>query len=314
MYQPKIHSIDQSRLYKISSKRKLLKILRISKTEINRVSTNEDNYIRFANSLGRDIQWPKPILRRAQKRAANLLGRIETPEFLHSARRGRSYLSNARQHVAIEPSVKLDIRKFYQSARAKAVYHFFQDRMLCAPDVARMLTQLMTVDGHLATGGNVSPILSYFTYMDMFAELDALSVARGCKMTCFIDDITFTGRGATSKLIFEARRIISRHRLRSHKTKLFPARQPRVITGVAVTTAGFRVPNKRQMAIADDLNLLSVTQGDEARLPLLRRAVGRMHEAGQIEAIWRERVLPFATELKGIERNLREGRFAGSTR
>jgi RNA-directed DNA polymerase len=300
------HPMNQSRLYKLRTVRNLEKILYMNRSDMNYLLSSSDNYIRFTNNKGRLVQWPKPKLRRAQKRAGELLARIETPDFLHSAKRGRSYITNAEQHSAMEPSVKVDIRSFFQSTRAAAVFHFFQDKMLCDPDVAAVLTRLMTVDGHLATGGNVSPILSYFTYVEMFLEIESLADQRDCTMTCLMDDMTFTGKRATRELIYEVRRIIARYRLQAHKTKVFKTGQPRVITGVAVTKVGPRVPNKRQMAIADDLRSLSAAQSDQERLAILPRVIGRMHEAAQLEQSWRGRARALAAERKDIERRLRE--------
>src|SRR5258705_185981 len=84
----------------------------------------------------------------------------KTPEFLHSAIKGRSYVTNASEHGPNAPTIKVDIRRFYPSIRAAAVFHFFRDHMQCAEDVAGILTKLLTVDGHLPTGSSASPILS----------------------------------------------------------------------------------------------------------------------------------------------------------
>lgn len=265
-----------------------------------------DNYIRFTTQTGRDVQWPKPMLRRAQKRAGKLLARIETPEFLHSAKRGRSYISNASEHHVLQPSVKVDIRSFFQSIRAPAVFHFFLDTMACEPDVAAVLTKLMTVDGHLATGGNVSPILSYFASADLFSEIATVASSKGCVMTCLMDDMTFTGPGATRELIYQVRRILARYRFRAHKTKIFKVGQARVITGVAVTKLGPRVPNRRQVAIAKDLKSLSAASCDDERLCILRRVVGRMYEAGQLEPEWRARARELVSQRIDVEKRLRE--------
>jgi hypothetical protein len=270
------------------------------------VASAQDNYIRFTNSQGRDRQCPKPKLQRIQKRIADLLGRIETPDFLHSARKHRSYITNARQHDATLPGIKVDIQKFFQSVRAPAVFHFFRDRMQCEPDVAGLITRLVTVDGHLPTGGNASPILSYFAYAGMFEEVDAVAGQRSSVMSCLMDDMAFTGNGATASLIYDVRRILARYRLRAHKTKVFKAHEPRVITGVAVTTRGFRLPNKRQKAIAQNLKELSVAQSDEGRLTILRRLMGRAYEAAQVDPAWLPRAKAYAGQLRAIQRRLAE--------
>jgi RNA-directed DNA polymerase len=200
--------------------------------------------------------------------------------------------------------VKVDIRKFFQSVRAPAVFHFFKDKMLCSPDVAGILARLLTIDRHLPTGGNASPILSYFAYMDMFTEIDDLAKRSGCVMTCLMDDMTFTGPGASGRLVYEVRRILGRHRLCAHKTKIFKARQVKIITGVAVTMRGRRVPNKRQKAIAKDLRDLRAAQSDEVRLPILRRATGRAYEAAQVDPAWLPRAKSLAAKLKAVQTSL----------
>lgn len=173
--------------------------------------------------------------------------------------------------------------------------------MACAPDVAAILTKLFTVDGHLATGGNVSPILSYFAYEDMFIEIDQLAKERNCIMSCLMDDMTFTGIGATKELLYQVRRIVGRYRLRVHKMKRFRAGQPRVITGVAVTKTGIRVPNRRQAAIANDLRSLNSAQSDGVRLDVLPRLIGRAHEAAQIDPAWRLQAKALVAQRKEIK-------------
>ena len=86
----------------------------------------------------------------------------------------------------------------------------------------------------------------------MFAEIEALAVERGSEMTCYVDDMVFTGPGATRRLIYDSIQVVRRYRLWGHKTKVFKAGQPKVITGVAVTRLGGRLPNKRQKAIKEE--------------------------------------------------------------
>jgi len=313
--QHKFYPLNQSPFYKVKSPAQLADILGTDQKEMMRIASGSGNYIRFETDQGRDIQWPKPNLRHIQKRAANLLGRIETPNFLHSAKKGRSYITNTDRHSPSLPSIKVDIRKFFQSVRAPAVFHFFKDKMLCAPDVAGILARIFTVDAHLPTGGNVSPILSYFAYLDMFAELDDLAKRSDCVMTCLMDDMTFTGSGASGRLVYEVRRILGRYRLCAHKTKVFKARQVKIITGVAVTIRGRRVPNKRQKAIAKGLRDLRAARSDEVRLTILRPATGRAYEAAQVDPAWLPRAKSIAAKRKALEASLsnQTGNVVGRT-
>jgi hypothetical protein len=277
----------------------------LSAEDTTKLLAASENYIRFETVTGREIQWPKPLLRKVHKRVAVLLSRLQTPEFLHSAVTGRSYISNANKHTAEQPTVKVDLKKFFPSVRAAAVFHFFRDRMLCEADVAAVLTKLLTVDGHLPTGSSVSPVLSYFAYSDMFSEIEAIAARRGCTMTLYVDDMTFTGPGANCGLIHEVRQIARRYRQWAHKTQVFRARQPKVITGVAITKVGPKLPNRRQKAIADDLELLAKKLSDSERLAITRRAASRMHEAAQVDAAWRSRAIVAVAQLNSLERRIR---------
>lgn len=305
MAERRTHPRNQSQLYKIMNPAQLADKLGIKHKQLNQLLKADDNYIRWVDEkTSRLIQQPKPLLDVVHKRVGLLLSRIETPDFLHSAIKGRSYVSNASQHASNQPTAKIDIRKFYPSIRAQAVFHFFRDRMKCAEHVAGMLTQLLTADGHLATGSSASPILSYFAYEDMFSEIEMLAVSRECKMTCYIDDMASTGKGATRRLIYGMNKILARYRLLGHKTKLFKARQPKVITGVAIVSDGIRLPNKRQKIIRQDLALLDSAGNDSCRLEINRRLVGRLFEAAQIDPRWLPRAELILAQKRGLDQRL----------
>uniref|UniRef100_B0SYD3 RNA-directed DNA polymerase n=1 Tax=Caulobacter sp. (strain K31) TaxID=366602 RepID=B0SYD3_CAUSK len=276
--------------------------LRLSEKQLALLVASADNYICWVDKkTGREIQQPKPVLRSVHDRVGKLLSRIETPDFLHSAIKGRSYISNATTHCPALPSVKVDIKKFYPSTRAHAVYHFFLDRMQCAGDVAGMLAAMLTVEGHLATGSSASPILSFFAYEDMFGEIAELAEVRGCAMTCYVDDMVFTGKGATPRLLFEIRNIAKPYRLWTHKAFAFGPGQPKVITGLAVTLGGPRLPNDRKAVIHESLQ--GYRQDPEGTATsTLRSLVGRLHEAAQVDPSWRPRAVWAAAELRARER------------
>ncbi|MGK9236838.1 reverse transcriptase family protein [Inquilinus limosus] len=273
--------------------------------ELQKLMNGGDNYIRWDDKkTGRPIQRPKPLLDRIHRRAARLLSNIETPDFLYSAVKGRSYVTNAARHSPDQSTVKIDLRKFYPSTRIQSVYHFFRDRMQCDGDVAGILANLLTVDGHLPTGSSVSPILWFFAYEDMFHDMEALANGRDCTMTCYIDDMVFTGPNAGRRLIYDAIQIARKYRLWGHKTKRFKPGQPKVITGVAITNVGPRLPNRRQKAIADDLNRLGTEDDDEQRLALMDKLVSRMNEAAQIDPSWLPKAQAMVSERRGVKRRL----------
>ncbi|MFM8330833.1 MAG: reverse transcriptase family protein, partial [Candidatus Methylumidiphilus sp.] len=181
-----------------------------------------------------------------QDRHTDLLTRIETTEYLFSAKKGRSYLSNAQSHIGSGQAIRIDIKAFYQNAKDRYVRRFFRDDMQCNPDVAHILTELICWNGCLPTGSPVSPIISFFAYRPMFDELHALALSIGAIMTVYVDDIVFSGENVEGTIIPKAKEIIKSHGLHGHKISFYRKNQPRVVTGVAVFPGGpLRIPHKR---------------------------------------------------------------------
>jgi RNA-directed DNA polymerase len=302
--EPRRYPRDQSPLWKITSPAMLATRLEISPRQLQRLEAKTKKFRVWNDTkTGRQIEQPEPKLENIHKRVGMLLSRIETPDYLHSAIKGRSYISNASSHSADQPSVKSDIKKFYPSIRAQAVFTFFHERMQCARDVAGKLTELLTYDRHLPTGSSASPILSYFAYEDMFEEINAVAVQRGCLMTCYVDDMVFTGPGATNALLYDIRRVIGRYRLKAHKTRTFQANQPKIITGVAVTQYGLKLPNKRKKLIADSFIALKVCTTDDSRIAVLNILTSRLHEAAQIDQSWKAKADEMSALLKHTKRD-----------
>jgi RNA-directed DNA polymerase len=281
-------SLRGSALFKITSPARLARALCISPERLVYLLSNPAaNYSVWQHkATGRTIEEPKAVLKAVHARVAWLLGQIETPDYLHSGVKKRSYITNAAQHSVEGGGIKLDIQKFFPSARAAAVCHFFHDVMEYPMDVASRMTALLTFDGHLPTGGNASCILSFWAYKPMFDEIAALAEANGCAFTLYVDDMTMTGQFATRAMQQEARRIIGGYRLRAHKNKVFSPRQPRIVTGVAVTTRGHEVPNRRAKAIADVAAQVNAAATRSEKLRLLPQLVGRVSEAAEVDPQW----------------------------
>lgn len=304
-YSGKRYSLDQCALYAIKSPAQLAQILRTPVGAIKRLAAASDNYIRFENH-GRQIQDPKPLLKKTQKRIATLLARVETPAYLHSAVKGRSYITNANVHHELSGTVKLDVKKFYTAARAQNVYHFFLDRLQCAPHVAGLLTSLLTVDGHLPTGGNASPILSFWAYRAMFDEIADLSDQEGAAFSTYVDDMTITGEDVGRSVGFEARQIVASYRLKSHKARRFRPGQTKIVTGVAMTRSGPQVPHRRQKLIEEGYASLAAARSGHERMKVLNNLISRVFEAAQVDsAVWKPKALELVRFRRLLQQRLR---------
>ena len=285
------YPLNQSPLYKLHSRKKLAELLGETTQNLNQMAGAQNSlYNTFAKTIEKDgnkktryIEHPKPKLRLIQKRLVCLLDRIQPPDYLHSAFRGRSYITNAMQHECNVRIAKIDIKKFFPSAYAGFVHRSFEDVFKCSPDVAGVITKLTTAFGHIPTGGNSSTIISFFAFKPMFDEINELAKSRGLKMSCCVDDMTFSGESATNGFLNEVHLIVSRYGLKTHKRHCFEANQSKIITGVALTPQGIRLPNSRRKKLHEAFVAFESEHDQKEKVRLGTRMLGRATEAAQIE-------------------------------
>jgi RNA-directed DNA polymerase len=101
-----------SALFRLTSPRRLAEILLVPRSTLERlVNWGGANYlVRPDRKSGRIIEEPKARLKLIHQRFGRLLAQIETPDYLHSGVKGRSYITNANAHTADKPCIKLDIK------------------------------------------------------------------------------------------------------------------------------------------------------------------------------------------------------------
>jgi len=257
--------------------------------ELDSLLKRQNNYRAFFLTQGekkRPVEAPKPIIERVHRRLFQLLTRITPPEYLHSGVRGRSYVSNAEQHRKNPVLYKLDIVKFYPSTKQWHAFEFFRSTMKCSRDVAGLLAKIVTVDGHLPTGSCLSQIMAFYAHFDMFEALYGLATSYNLVMTCYVDDIVFSGNKIPKSFQLEAKKIIQSSGLLSHprKEKLFFGEKPRIVTGVVISQSQLKIPNRQHLMIKEALFELPTLVADSPeREKLYRQVVGRIVSASQIE-------------------------------
>jgi len=251
---------------------------------------------------GRDIQQPLRRLQKAHETIGRLLGRIEAPSYLQSGLKGTSYRKNAEQHLPNGSArmFTMDIQKFFPSASYKYIWKAFIKAFHCDGDVASILTRICVVHGHLPTGSSLSTILSFHAYKPMFARINEVCAERDVVFTCYVDDLTCSGERADRKLAAQLRRIIRHFGLTPHpkKTKFYKRNQTKVVTGVAITSRGLRLPNSRRRASHEDCLKLAGEILAEERLQLENRLTGRLGEAAMFENRFRKHSDAFQNRRK----------------
>ncbi len=304
------YPLDQSPLFRLQSRKKLGELLGLTIPELERLANDGvANYSIFdketKSGKSRHIEWPQRRLRIIQRSITRLLGRIAPPPYLHSAYRGRSYVTNAQQHQFGLPTAKIDIKSFFPSAQSTRVAKAFRVQFGCSLDVAAVLTKLTTLFGHIPTGGNSSTIISFWAYRPMFEEIYERAQKANVVMTCCVDDMTFTGAAVKPGFMNDIRVIIRRYGLRTHKERYFQAADIKIVTGIAITSGGQRLPNSRRQKLHNSIQAAIVETNLPAKLKLAESALGRATEAEQVEPRFRSEVYLTSQLLSSVRREVR---------
>jgi RNA-directed DNA polymerase len=302
------YNLDKSPLYGLSSKTKLYKILVENNNllhipqnnkklgnilvKINNVAKLQTflkgkNYRVFPEKQSnRIIQDPNLFLKLVHKKLANLLSRINTPEYLHSGVKRKSYVTNATHHLGTSSYIlKLDLRKFYQNCSKEFIFKAFKYNFNIPDDVAWLITDIVIYNGFLPTGSPVSQIISFFAYQKTFDKINGMAKSRNITFSLYVDDMVFSSNTLISDtlevLITE---VFEKVNLPIHKEKTqhYKSRkQYKIVTGCTISPSNeLKVPNKRRLEIIELYRNIKINSCNESQGKSL---LGKIQAARQIE-------------------------------
>lgn len=287
---PKRHPLNQSSLYAVHSRAKLAALFGLTRKSLGAVVEMDRPYSKRSKEITRNgktktrmIQEPRDDLRPIHKAVGKRLSRIEPPGFLFCPVKRRSYVTNAAQHVGAKELRTLDIADYFRSTPRHRVYWFFHTIMRCSEDVAAVLANLLTADGHLATGSTVSPILSFYAFYDMWLAIAEISREAGCVLTVYMDDLTISGDAVPERVMWAIRKAIHARELRYHKERRY-TRGIAEVTGAVIRDGKLLVPNRQRQKAHDIRQELATFTGDSPEVAhLASRLRGLREQRKQVE-------------------------------
>ena len=276
-----------SPFFRLRSKAKLASLLFSSQTKLQTLARGRNLYSDFkkpkASGGFREISAPRDDLKAVQKRIASLLQRIVPPDYLFAPVAGRSYVDNAAAHLGAQSVALLDIENFFPSCTANKAIWFFKQRMRCSPDVAAVLTGIVTRNGSLPQGSPCSPILAYLCYIDMWEEIVGIVEDAHCTLSVYAEDLTISGETVPEKAIWEIKKVLRRH---GHRYNAGKERRkhgpPAEITGVILRPDGLHVPNRLHKQLHDVRCALGRTKSTAHRAALKTKVRGREAQRQQV--------------------------------
>ena len=293
------YPLERSPLNRVDSIHTLAKLVGLS-VEDFRAAAREPTFNTFdtvpdEGKSARHVQEPTQLSLTLHYHFARLLDRIQRPDFLHSATKRRSHVTNAQAHSAKVAIFCTDISKFYENTTQAHVKSFLLD-LGWAPDLARMMSFALCADGHLPTGSAVSPILSYFAHRHAFDAIATLCQSAGVTMTLYVDDVTISGEHATKTLLYRIKAILTRCGLKTHKER-WSQSGTMVVTGAVPSLDGLRLRNKHRLSL---MNLIErFRRGD---FSIERKIAGKIASASNVDrsgaAVFRARFAAARSEVE----------------
>jgi len=166
--------------------------------------------------------------------------------------------------------------------------------MLCAHDIAGLLARLVCVERKgtfpcLPTGSPLSPLISIYANKPMFDDLAQLAGEHALTFTCYVDDLTFSGRAIPSGIEDMVTSIARRygHNLSTHKSKKFGTHAAKHITGVVILNGRVTVPNSRFHKARKIQMAINAEPDPQKKIALMEKLAGLIGEAAYLDPRYR---------------------------
>lgn len=291
----KKYALNQSDLYHCRSKRKLAKSLNVKLKDLIRVSKYPvyTTFKKDKNSKGkkREITAPANELKRVQRRIYRLLKFVDRPEYLMAGEAGKSIVTNGKYHMEDDYWIKFDISDFYPNCKREYVYQFFLNDLKCSEDVSNILTNCVTYKNSLVQGSPSSMVLSFFSFQNMFEELNMLARENNLTFSTYVDDFTFSSKQKIQIgfIAFRVSQILHAygHKVNRKKVMYYGPDQFKRVSGVVVTpNHRLVIQNKNRKNIIDDFILIKNKENNCYHEDIdsnVRSLIGKIYSARQIE-------------------------------
>lgn len=241
----------------INTKKHLAYTLKFDQLEIDTIINNIDKFYgekvnpkldKFGNPKLDNNGTPKKRIINPSKRRLkvlqnrinkNVLSKIQIPDYAFGAVKGKSNITNAKQHQGKKYKFTTDLKDFFPSISNKSVFQMFL-RHGFSPSVSRILTQLTTYKGRIPQGAPTSSTVANLVFIRTGDILQKLSKTYGLTFTSFVDDLTFSSKTDFKDKVPEILDVISQEFKISHKKTNY-SRNPNV-TGLHPMNNHLKLP------------------------------------------------------------------------
>lgn len=198
---------------------------------------NKDKYVlRFGLYWTRTIDAPSRELKYIQSKINKyLVENIKMPEYAYGGVKGKDNIVNALRHKGIKYVFQTDIKDFFPFITNKMVYNMLAHNGF-SPDVASVITKLVTYKGHLPQGSPASTTIANLVFVPVGIRLQQFAEDNKLRFTTFVDDVTISSQTGFKNIVPDILEIITAGGFKISQQKTTYKSGIKEITGV-------RLPN-----------------------------------------------------------------------
>ncbi|MDE1464830.1 reverse transcriptase family protein [Spartinivicinus poritis] len=188
---------------KISS---LCKLLNITHQGLLKLSSNSDKFFFITKTIDKpdgekritfDVKENLKAIHRLIK--SRIFSNILYPQYLQGSIKGRYYIGNCQIHTGQRLVISEDIKNFFPSINSDVIYRMWLKLFGFSPEVASILTELVTFQGSLPQGAITSSYIANLVLWEQEPILVKKLSHKGIKYSRYIDDITISSEQFLSK-------------------------------------------------------------------------------------------------------------------
>lgn len=198
---------------------------------------NKDKYVlQFGLYWTRTIDAPSRELKYIQLKINKyLVENIKMPEYAYGGVKGKDNIVNALRHKGIKYVFQTDIKDFFPFITNKMVYNMLVHNGF-SPDVASVITKLVTYKGHLPQGSPASTTIANLVFVPVGIRLQQFAEDNKLRFTTFVDDVTISSQTDFKHIVPDILEIITTGGFKISQQKTTYKSGIKEITGV-------RLPN-----------------------------------------------------------------------
>lgn len=307
----------------IGSAALLARTLGFSLEDLRDLAANADGLYRLAKPIIKpdgSIRQPfdaKPALKELHRRLKDrILLKVSYPLYLTGSLKGTEPKTNAELHLGKRLIICDDIKNFFSSIRADAVFDVWRGFFGFPPEVANLLTNLTTKDHRLPQGGIPSSYLANLVLWRHEPQVHADLLGQGISYSRYVDDIGMSSveyltkaqqTAAIAKIYGMLAKVGLKPKRAKHET--FSRSERMVATKLVVNTKVSLPPSKRAQ-IRAAVHHLEIESAASGHLGLLPSLASVSVQVGQLNRFHPSQAAPLKLRL----RTLRDMRSAAQRR